>query len=398
MNVLLVNKFFFLNGGSERVFFQERNFLLNGGVEVVDFSMKDSRNFPSPYSMFFVSKIDYQGSTGIWNKLTQGARFIYSREAVKNVERIIQEKRPDIAHLHNIYHQLTPAIIPVLKKHGVKVLLTLHDGKLICPSYLMLNKGKICTACGGQYFWMPLTKRCQSLPRCLLLTLEAYWHKWKKSYESVDLFIAPSRFLRDLIGQRVPKDRIMVLYNGTSIDDFSPSWQDEGYGLYFGRLSREKGIETLLRAYKAISDEFDLKVLGTGPLEEELRGQHREVEFLGYKEGEELKRIVSKSAFVVVPSEWYENCPMVVLEAMAMGKPVIGSRTGGLPELIDDGKTGLLFEMGNIEELGKKMKALAQDRAMRISLGKAARRKVESEYSYQKHCRGLLEIYENVLR
>jgi len=147
MKVLLANKFFFLHGGSERVFFQERDFLLAQGVQVVDFSMEDSRNFPSSYSAFFASNIDYYASKGIFAKVKQGVKFVHSPEAVNKLERLVEKERPAIAHLHNIYHQLTPSIIPVLKKHGVKVLLTLHDGKLICLSYLMLARGKIYTAC-----------------------------------------------------------------------------------------------------------------------------------------------------------------------------------------------------------------------------------------------------------
>ena len=398
MNVLLANKFFFLNGGSERVFSQERNFLLNRGINVVDFSMEDARNFPSDYSTFFVSRIDYYGSMGIWSKLKQGAKFIHSSEAVEKIERIIRRKRPDIAHLHNIYHQLTPSIIPVLKRRGVKVVLTLHDGKLICPSYLMLAGEKPCVACRGRSFWKPLTTHCVgSRGREVLLALEAFWHKWVRSYEQVDLFLSPSRFLAELVSQRVPEEKIRVLHNGVDLSAYPSSSNDDGYALYFGRLSREKGVETLLQAHKYIGNGIKLKVIGTGPLEGELRTRYPEAEFMGYREGEELKTLLADSAFVVVPSEWYENCPMVVLEAMAMGKPVIGSRIGGIPEQIDNGKTGLLFEMGNIGELAEKIKALSVNIDIRQTMGLAARKKVEREYSLDIHCTTLMKTYKELL-
>jgi len=240
MKILLANKFFFLSGGSERVYFQERDFLIDQGVQVLDFSMEGSRNFYSPYSGFFVSNVDYHNPGSFWNKIRQGGDFIHSKEAVERIERLVQKEKPDLAHLHNIYHQISPSIIQVLKKRGVKVVLTLHDGKLICPSYLMLNKGEICTACAGQYFWKTVATRCQnSMSRALLLMLEAYWHKWKGSYELVDLFIAPSMFIAELISRRVPRERIRVLHNGINPDEFIPYHQDEGYGLYFGSLSME---------------------------------------------------------------------------------------------------------------------------------------------------------------
>lgn len=379
--------------------FQERDFLLEQGIQVMDFAMADSRNLPSPYAQYFVSTIDYRSETGRWDNLKQGVKFVHSGEAVKKIEQIICKERPDIAHLHNIYHQLTPSVIPVLKKYGIKIVLTLHDGKLICPTYLMLNrKGNICTECAGRYFWKPMTQKCKdSLTHRLLLMFEAYWHKWKRSYEAVDLFIAPSRFIADLISQRIPKEKITVLHNGIDVTKFSPNYQDEGYALYFGRLSKEKGVETLLKAHKAVSDILPLKIVGTGPIERQLCSSYPKAEFMGYKQGKELIDIISKSAFVVVPSEGNENCSMVVLESMAMGKPIIGSRIGGIPEQISDGISGLLFEMGSVKELSQKMRFLSGDSQLRIELGRAARKKAETAYSLKIHCYNLLKIYEELI-
>lgn len=398
ISILFANKFFFLNGGSERVFFQERDFLLRNGTKVVDFSMEDPRNFPSDYANYFVSNIDYYSTRGVVSKIKQGVQFVRSAEAVVKLKRLVENEKPDIAHLHNIYHQLTPSIIPVLKRNGVKVVLTLHDGKLICPSYLMLAGGNVCTACKGRSFWKPLVTNCMdSRGQEILLMIEAYWHKWAGSYEQVELFVSPSRFLAKLISQRVPEEKIRVLHNGIDLDTYSPGSNDHGYALYLGRLSREKGIETLLEAHSKLGNEIGLKVAGSGPLERELRGRYQHAEFLGYQTGEKIKKTVASSAFVVVPSEWYENCPMVVLEAMAMGKPVIGSRIGGIPEQIDDGRTGFLFEMGNVDELAEKMSMLSRSRDMRIRMGMAARKKVEQEYSLDAHCTKLIKIYEELL-
>ena len=398
MRILFANKFFHLKGGAETVFFQEREFLLAQGHHIIDFSMMDDRNFFSPYSSFFVSNIDYHQNSGVVTKAKQAIKFIHSSEAVNKLEELICREKPELAHLHNIYHQLSPAIIPVLKKHGVKVVLTLHDYKLICPAYICLNKGKVCEVCQGRNFWKASMHNCQdSRAKSLLLTIEATWHKWRGSYDGVDVFLSSSRFMADLTARRISSEKIKVLRNGIDVNKYHPAFNDDGYALYFGRLSREKGVETLLRAAACISRELKLKIVGTGPLKNELQDSYPEAEFLGYQSGEKLKNLVARAAFVVVPSEWYENCSMVVLEAMALGKPVIGSRIGGIPEQIDEGKTGLLFEMGNVEELVEKMQVLASDSTLRTAMGRAARERLEKEYSFTQHCRQLTTFYEEVL-
>ena len=398
MKILMANKFFHLNGGSERVFFQEREFLLHNGVDVVDFSMQDERNFDSPYAGYFVDKIDYDSVRGLSGKLKTARAFIHSGEAVRKIEQLVEKERPDIAHLHNIYHQLTPSIIPVLKNRGVKVVLTLHDYKLICPSYIALNKGKICSACNDAAFWRPLTRHCQkSRLQEVLLMVEGFWHLWQRSYEAVDLFIAPSRFMGDLAARRIPREKIVVLPNGINLHEYTPDYDDRDYGLYFGRLSKEKGIETLLAAHKSIGDSPPLKVVGTGPLADGLARDFPGVDFLGYKSGGELTTLIREAAFVVVPSEWYENCSMVVLEAMALGKPVIGSNIGGIPEQIVDGRTGCLFPMGDTAALADRMRELGRNKEQRIIMGRAARQKLENEFSLSHHCRELQAIYQRLL-
>ncbi|MBM9514823.1 glycosyltransferase family 4 protein [Desulfogranum marinum] len=398
MKILFANKFFYLNGGSETVFFQEREFFLANGHHVIDFSMQDEKNNVSPYSEFFIKKIDFQQNVSLKDKAQQAISFIHSSEAVSKLEQLIVQEKPDIAHLHNIYHQLTPSIIPVLKKHGVKIVVTLHDYKLICPSYLALKDGEICDACQGKHFWKPFTSNCQkSHLQGLLLSLEAYWHKWKRSYDKVDLFLSPSSFLADLIAKRITADKIQVLHNGIDTDKYQPNFSDQDYALYFGRLSKEKGITTLLQAHKNLGAELPLKIVGTGPLEEELRIDYPTVEFLGYQSGQSLHDIVANAAFVVVPSEWYENCSMVVLESMAFGKPVIGSRIGGIPEQVEDGKTGFLFEIGNVPKLTQKMTMLMKNTTLRGEMGRRAREKLKKEYSVDEHNEQLLWIYSTLL-
>ena len=399
MKILLANKFFFLKGGAETVFFQERELLIKQEFAVIDFSMEDERNFPSPFSDYFVPNIDYYDQKNLQQKIRNALFFVHSPVAVRNIERLIAKEKPEIAHLHNIYHQLTPSIIPVLKKHGVKVILTLHDCKLICPSYLALRSdGNICSLCEGRKFWNPFTTNCQdSRLQGFLLSAEALWHKWRGSYNGVDLFLSPSRFIADFTSKRITPDRIKVLHNGIDVNEYQPNYENKGYAIFLGRLSKEKGVTTLLRANKMSSSNFPLKIIGTGPMLDKLNREYPEVEFMGFRSGQELKDLMANAAFIVVPSECYENCSMVVLEAMAMGKPVIGSRIGGIPEQIEDDKTGFLFEMGNAEELAEKMALLRHDDGLKKQMGHAARIKLKQKYSLEEHNRQLLEIYSDLL-
>ena len=400
MKVLFANKFFHLNGGSESVFFQERTYLADRGHAVIDFSMLDSRNLASHYADYFVHNVNYSACSGLLGKLHAGLSFIHSSEAVRQVERLVSEEHPVIAHLHNIYHQLTPSIIPVLKKHGVKVLLTLHDGKLACPSYLMLNRGKLCLKCAGKHFHLPFTSNCQqSRVAGALLSLEAYYHAWKKSYDGVDAFIVPSQFLGDVVAPRIGRDRTHLLRNGIDHTAFEPSSIDKGYVLYVGRLSGEKGVETLLKAHAAMKHPVPLVIVGSGPMEERLRAQASSlVTFAGYCSGVSLWDKIRESSCLVVPSEWYENAPMTVLEGMAFAKPVVASRIGGIPEQVVHEETGILFEPGNVQELAHALDSMMASADMRKKMGMAGRARLEREFTLETHNQKLLSLYESLLK
>lgn len=394
----MANKYFFLNGGSEKVFFQERDYLLKKHISVIDFSMNHYKNLETKYSEYFVKNVNYHYHRGLARKFRTAISVIHSPEVIRKITTLADKEPPDIAHFHNIYHQLTPSIIPVLKRKGIKIIMTLHDYKLVCPSYLMLKKGKICQEClYGKYYKAFITRCQESLLNGALLSAEAYWHLWKRSYDHVDLFISPSKFLAELITtHRIDQRRVTTLRNGIDVERYEPQYHDSGYVLYFGRLSKEKGIFTLLNAHASCS-EIPLKIAGSGPLEKELKDLFINAEFLGYQSGDKLMELVRNSAYVVVPSEWNENCSMVVLEAMALGKPLIGSKVGGIPEQIEDGKTGFLFEMNNTDELVRKMKQLWKNKYLRMKMGRASRRKIEEKFSLQKHCSELLNLYYKVL-
>ncbi|MBR1229049.1 MULTISPECIES: glycosyltransferase family 4 protein [unclassified Bradyrhizobium] len=397
MKVLMVNKFFFPKGGAEVVMFQERDYLLHSGEQVIDFSMHDERNRDSPYESHFVSNKDYRKGSKL-SKLSPALSFIHSREAVSKIAALIDKTQPDLMHCHNVYHQITPSIISIAKSRGIPVVLTLHDFKPVCPAYLRLREGRPCSLCLDGDFRHVLRNRCAggAIADSALLFAEAAIQRWLGSYEKVDRFLAPSQFMRDAALHRFRSEQVVLLYNGVDTAEIDASTQDDGYVLYLGRLSREKGVETLLRAHEAAGS-WDLVVAGTGPLERGLQMRYPNARFVGQLSGQPLKETIRGASAIVVPSEWYENCPMSVLEAMAHGKPVVASRIGGIPELVVEGETGVLFEPGDADELQSHISRLMGDPSLRARMGAAGRVRAERQFSIEKHNANLTDTYRSLV-
>ena len=370
MKVLLVNKFFFIKGGAETVYFQERDMLKQAGVQVIDFSMHHDNNFPSDYADYFVSNVDYHKESNLLGGIKTAVNFIHNSQACKKMLALLEKERPDIVHFHNIYHQLTPALIKVARNFGCKTVLTAHDYKIVCPAYSMLRDGKVCDSCITGTVFNAFRYRCQegSASKSLLLSLEATWQYIAQNYQALDVIVSPSVFLRG------------------------------GYMLYFGRLSREKGVATLLAAHKKMQNSAPLKVVGHGPLHDELAAKYPDVEFLGYvQQGESLDKLIKHARAVILPSECYENCSMAILAAMSLGKPVIGSRIGGIPEQIRDGIEGILFEPGNAQELANAMDALADSQDKARNMGLHGRARLSEKYALSKHMDTLQALYKELL-
>lgn len=398
MKILIANKFFHRNGGSETVMFQERAYLQATGHRVADFSMQDTRNLPSGQAKYFVSNHDYHHAGGL-QKITAAISLIHSTEAVRNFSALLDAETPDIVHCHNIYHQITPSIIGVARSRNIPVVLTLHDYKPVCPVYNRLRDGHPCDECLQGDFSRVVKHRCAdgSLAKSTIMYLEAVFQRWRGSYESVSCFIAPSQFMADSVAHRIPADRITVLYNGVDVGASQTGSTDEGHVLYLGRLSQEKGVQTLLKAHAASGNAWRLVIAGTGPLAEELTRRYPLANFLGHVAGPQLERTINGASAVVVPSEWHENCPMSVLEAMANGKPVVGSRMGGIPELVEHGHTGLLFDMGNVADLQSQVAALMASPGERRRMGENARTRARALFSLERHNAGLLAVYQRLV-
>jgi len=396
MKILMANKFFFNKGGAEVVMFQERDYLLRSGEEVIEFSMHDERNCDSAYEAHFVSRKDYEGRS--LSKIGPALSLIHSREAVRKIAALIDKTRPDVMHCHNVYHQITPSIIRAAKSRGIPVVLTLHDFKPVCPVYLRLREGRPCSLCLDGDFHQVLMNRCAggAIGASALLYAEAVIQRWLGSYEKVDRFLAPSRFMRDAVLHRFRSEQVVLLYNGVDTAEVEASTRDEEYVLYIGRLSKEKGVDTLLRAHEAAGT-WDLVVAGTGPLARGMQMRYRKARFVGHLSGQALKAMIGGASVIVVPSECYENCPMSVLEAMAYAKPIVASRIGGIPELVVDGETGVLFEPGDAVELQRRVSRLMGDASLRARMGAAGRIRAEKQFSIEKHNANLMDTYRSMV-
>jgi len=406
VKVLLVNKYFYLKGGPERHIFKINKILQAKGHQAIPFSMQDERNEPTPYAKYFVSKVDFNSSMSLRDKLRMIPRVIYFLEAKRKIEALIRKVKPDIAHLHNIAHQISPSVLHSLKKFDLPVIQTLHDYKLICPTYNMVARGRICERCKGHQYYQAVLQRCNkgSFSFSLLNCVEMYLHKFLRIYErNVDFFIAPSDFLRNkVIEFGINGGKIFHIPTFVDSREYSPQYNGDNYFVYFGRVSQEKGLSTLVEAMKTVRAS-KLLIIGEGELKNSLEGYTSQksisdIKFLGHLSSERLKSVVRSSRFVVLPSEWYENCPASILEAFALGKPVIGSNIGGIPELIEDGVDGLLFEPGNSEELSEKIAYLISRPQLREQMGKNARKKVEEKYNPEVYYQSLMGIYQKLLR
>lgn len=370
------------------------------GHTVIPFSMKDEKNFETPYAEYFAEPVNVSAF-----KPKNIFKVFYNFDAARKLQKLIDTEKPDIAHLHNFAHQLSPSVIRVLKKNKIPAVQTLHDYKLICPNYRLFSRGQACYKCRGQKFYNCALRKCvqDSYSRSFIGTLEAYLNnKILKLYDQIDLFIAPSQFMKDIsVEFGIEDKKIITLRNPVHAPETEIAAKTENYLLYFGRISREKGLDALIKAMAVTEEKLKLVIVGDGPdaeycqkLSQKLKVEHK-IEFKKSLYGQDLESVILKSKAVVMPSLWPENMPLSLLESMAAGKVVIASRTGGLTELIENEKNGFLFETGNHRELAKIIDKLGNCDLELI--GSEARIKV-SKLSYPHHLQKIMKIYELLLK
>lgn len=406
MRVLMGNKFLYLRGGTERVMFDLTAGLVERGHEVVPFAMRDDRNQATPWSRWFPPPRDYDAG-GPGTKLRLAAASIWDRASRRALEGLLEEARPDLAHLHNIYHQLSPSILAALRAAGVPTVMTLHDYKLACPTYTLFRDGRPCTECVGKRVpWGAGVHRCHrdSRAESWLVSIESTLHRTFDVYgRTVDRFVSPSRFLADvMVRHGIPAARVEVIPNAPR-DAAAPhpprARSERPRVLYAGRLSREKGVDVLVEAARQVPD-LELFVAGGGPLEDALRrsaeGAPR-VHFLGHLGPEALAQERARAWAVAVPSVWYENAPLTVLEAYAAGRPVLASDHGGLVEMVEPGVTGWRVPPGDPAAWASALARVARDPGAAADLGRQARERLEQRYTFEPFLDAHLALYRSLV-
>jgi len=413
--LLLINKFYHdigPAGGVGRYLVQEEEDLLKAGWEVIPFAMADEHARPSKWDKYFVKARDYSKPRFGLDAVGDALSLIWNREAARNLEALIKETRPDVAHLHNIYHHLSPSILPVLKKHGIPVVMTLHDLRLLCPAIHMLRDGEVCEDCKGGRFHKAVLGKCvkESVAASGLAAVETFLHRGRGLYPStVEMFLCPSKFIRNkYIEWGFPEKKMSHLPNFVDLDVWhpdriKPAVEKDSY-LYFGRLSKEKGLRTLLDAQalwekRADGKPLELLVAGDGPCAGNMRARIAQLELktvkmLGPLNVSELQKTMGRCRFTVLPSECFENGPMATLESLAAGIPVVGTDIGGIPESIVDGLTGIIV---GARDAGGMVEGLVRASSIEPEASKAARNWVEKNASRQNHMVQLEALFNQLV-
>ena len=367
MKILLINKFLYPNGGSETYIFKLGQQLMDLGHEVQYFGMEHEGRIVGNRVEAYTSDMDFHGGSKL-AKLTYPIKTIYSSEARKKLRLVLEDFQPDVCHLNNFNYQLTPSIILEIRKwsKSCKILYTAHDYQLVCPNHMCRTviTNENCEKCLGGHFLNCTKGKCihGSLAKSAIGTLEGTFWKLKGVYKYLDTIICCSRFMKTKLDTyKVLADKTVALHN--FVEPVAEKKVQKGeYVLYFGRFSQEKGIGTLIEVAKLLPD-VQFIFAGSGPLEDQVSGVAN-IKNVGFQRGEALEKLIREARFTVHPSEWYENCPFSVMESQMYGTPVLGAEIGGIPELIEVGKTGLLFESGNAADLKQKIETLYHDAAM----------------------------------
>lgn len=403
--VVGMNAYHYRRGGADTVFLESNALLAAAGWESIPFTMQHPDNLPTPWSEHFAEEVELGRDYSPLQKLQRAGRIVYSFEARAKLARLLDAVRPSIVHAHNVYHHLSPSVFGVVRSRGIPLALTLHDFKLLCPAYLMLGPDGPCERCKGGKIHNVLTNRCVKGSTALssLVFLETAVHRMLGLYSRhVSRFIAPSRFLLEkCIEWGWPRERFTYLPNFVDLRQFQPHAQPGNVILFVGRLAREKGLEILVRA--ATLAHVPVWLVGSGPDEARLRALVAElrapVRFLGRLAPAQIAEVAAQARAFILPSTWYENAPMTILEAYALGRPVIGSRVGGIPEHIREGETGYTSMPGEPHALAAILERVAGMPDARVrEMGMAGRRWVEESFGADLHRERLVALYDELIR
>jgi glycosyltransferase involved in cell wall biosynthesis len=405
VRVLHVNKFLYRRGGAESYMLDLAGLQAAAGHQVEFFGMAHPDNPPYRYATHFPDHVQLEPPpTRADRQLGAVARMVWSPSARRGMEAVLRSFRPNVVHLHNIYHQLSPSVLRPLAEHRIPTVMTLHDYKLVCPSYLFLAQGKVCEACLDGHFRHAVTRRCKdgSLAASAVLALESSVHRRIGAYGPVQVFICPSRFLAAKVAQGgVYPDRLEQLSSFVVTHDVTPKAQPGGGVVYAGRLSHEKGVDVLVEAVARLG-RGRLEIVGDGPERSRLealaaaRAPGR-VHFHGRVPRERVLELLRAGAVAVMPSRCHDNQPMAVLEAFGCGVPVVATNLGGLPELLADG-CGEVVPPDDPDAMAATLGRLLAQPGRTWAMGQSARSKAEREFDPDRHLAGLARLYQRARR
>ena len=399
MRILLVNKFHYLRGGSEKYYFELAQLLKSKGHTVGFFSMKHEENITTGDPEYFVEEIDL--NTG--SKL-KALDVIYSQENKRLMAKALEKFKPDIVHINNFQRQLSASIIDAIKEKNIPIVMTAHDLNPICPASIMLYNGEVCDDCITKGYAQCIKKKCVkgSTLKSTLGVMDKKYYDIHKVFRKIDCIISPSEFNKNqLVNGKLKYNEIVALHNFVNESERNDYVLGD-YAFYLGRLSKEKGILNLIEAIGDIPN-AKLLIAGDGPERERIEAyisEHKldgRITLLGYQNQDSIHKYITNSRFVVIPSICNENCPYSVLEAMEIGKPIVASRIGGIPELIADGENGYLYKADDINELKEKLTLLLDDDDKVNRFAQKSRELYESYYSPDSYYNELIKIYNKVM-
>ena len=390
MKILLANKFYYRRGGDCIYMLNLEQLLKAHGHEVAVFAMDYPENKDTPWKKYFPKNM---------SKLMAFTRPFGSHEVKNTFKKLLDDFKPDVVHLNNVHTQLSPVMAELAHQRGIKVVWTLHDYKLLCPRYDCLKNGNtICETCFNGDKKACLDNKCMKgskLASFIGFKEAIVWNR-ERLEASTDVFICPSQFMADKMVQGgFSKSKMQTLCNFIDVekckfsstdgtDDVELLPKKEDYYCFIGRLSHEKGAKTLIEAANQLP--YKLVIIGGGPLMDELKSvAHTNIEFVGFKQWDDIKQLVGKARFSVIPSEWYENNPLSVIEAQCLGTPVLGANIGGIPELTD-----YTFSSGNIADLKTKIEKMWNSEFDYQQIASDAQHRYDAETYYDK----LINIYK----
>lgn len=399
MNILMVNKFLYPRGGAETYMLKIGRYFERQGHKVQYFGMYDEKNIVGNELGLGTAFMDFRSKKP--DRFLYPFRILYSVEAREKMKCLINHFHPDVIHLNNINFHLTPSIIDAAFRSGVPVVQTVHDFQMVCPNHMMLDirRKKPCDKCIGGSRWNCVINKCihDSYLKSILGCLEGMIYRYRHNYDKVSQYICPSSFMEQmLLRNKRYAGKTIVLQNFIQRKEENVKLERQEYVLYFGRLSEEKGIENFLKACKLLPD-IPFMVAGSGPLEPLFRSHcPLNVKFVGFHSGQDLENLIRQARFTVFFPVWYENCPLAILESQSLGTPVLANAMGGIPELIQDGKTGVLIKKFTPKHYAVQIKALYQDKK-KLEYMAANCRQREDFVTLDAYCRQLLQIYKSVM-